>query len=217
MRRLTFALVLALAAGCSDGDSKKKDDPPQKSQAQAAQSKPQPKPQPAADASSGDDEKIVIHGSKRPDSSSAPSGETDAERQKRIERLKADAKASEGKDNGPTYRESTNTSGTLSKKEQIKARLAEIDAQGTKLNDEKQAMFHKGHSGRKGMVPDSYDNPERANAIDAEMQQLKTEKDILTRKLIEIDLAERSGPGPGGGGAPGGGGGAPGGSGDAPK
>jgi colicin import membrane protein len=200
MRHLTFGavLLLALATGCTDTEKKPDDGapPPQKTQPKP-QPKPQPQPQPVKPAEEApvDDAPIVIRGSKRGDSTSTGTV-SDAERQRKIDELAAKAKASQGKDNGQPYREDPGAAPSPGKADKIKARIADIDAQAGKLQDEKAAMTHPG-GGRRGVRnPDTVDDPERAKAIDGQLSDLKKEREILQRKLVELEVSGDGSSGP---------------------
>jgi hypothetical protein len=215
MRRLIFVLAFGLAAGCGGGDNQKPDNqqqPQQQPQAQPKpqpqaqpQPKPQPKPQPAqpantADASndaSNDDGPIVIKGPRKSSSSSSssgtPSSGDDEAKRKKIEELKAAARASQGQDNGGPYREGTDTPSTgndanASKKQALRDQMAQDDTKIKALQDEKAAMAKKERTeGRYGGLQTVYDDPDRAKAIDTEVDELKKHKDLCQRQIFEID------------------------------
>ena len=198
MRHLTYAsvLMLALAAGCSDGEKKPDDGSPPPRKAQPARATTTPQKAPAETTDTGDDGPIKIKGSRHGDSSSAVSAQSsEAERQRKIQELKDRAKESEGKDNGQPYREGTDPKAAESgsKKERIKARVTEIDQQVSKLQDEKEAMHHRTHP-RRGTPTESWDDPERAKAIDVQVEDLKKEKDFLNRKLVEMEISGEGDP-----------------------
>ncbi len=202
MRRLSFVLVLALA-GCADS-SKKGDDaspPPNNSGAKAqpaAQPKPaeQPKPaQPAPAEPPSSDEPIVIKGSKHKDSGPSSSSSKSSANQAKIDELNAKARESQGKDNGQPLKaedpaaKGDHGQGDLRKKEELKAQIADKDAQIAKLQEERKGLIEEGsHREGRFRVKDIHEkDPERIKAIDAEVEQLKKDKFELQKKLAVME------------------------------
>jgi hypothetical protein len=138
MRRLPWVLAFVFIAGCAD-DPKQPE--PQPRRQAVAQPQPQPQSQPPAQAdppADDDNTPIVIKGSHKSDGTPK---ESDAARQKRIDDLKAQAKASEGQDNGPTYREAapTDPTKTVTKKD-VKAQIANLDERIKALQEQKRNL-----------------------------------------------------------------------------
>ncbi|HZU98514.1 MAG TPA: hypothetical protein VFF73_17545 [Planctomycetota bacterium] len=140
MRRLPWVLAFVFIAGCAD-DPKQPE--PQPRRQAVAQPQPQPQAQqpaqPADPPADEDNTPIVIKGSKKSDSGPK---ESDAARQKRIEELKAQAAASQGQDNGPTYRESPGTDPTTkpAAKKDLKAQIANLDERIKALQEQKRNL-----------------------------------------------------------------------------
>ena len=138
MRRLPWLLAFVFIGGC--GDDQTKPDPQPRHQA-VAQQQPQPQPQPAqpADPPPDDDNTpIVIKGSKK-NNDSGPK-ETDEAKAKRIADLQKQAQDSQGKDNGPTYRESAGTQPTAGTKKDVKAQIQNLDERIKALQEQKRNL-----------------------------------------------------------------------------
>lgn len=206
MRRLTLVLALAFAGGCG-GSDKKPDDaapPPAKPSPAPAQpqSKPAPKPAPAPVTDTSDDGgEIKIKGSRHKESQSSASAE-DAARRAKIAELQAKARASQGKDNGTPYREETGagTPGNpaSSKRQRIVDDIASIDAQIAKLQQDKADMAHNEvhREGRFKRDETTYDDPDKAKAIDAQIDDLKRQKAAREVQLRDLDSQPSSAPTP---------------------
>jgi hypothetical protein len=212
LRRLALGscLVFGLgffAAGCSsEAPREEKPAPAQKpasSTPPPARTPPPAQPKEAAKAEApppADEDVIVIK--KKPaktDAGSSTSTSSDPSRQARIDELNAQARASQGKDNGKPYREEegpakpSSAGGKSPRRQVLESKIAELDREASSLQAERKGMIHEEavRQGRMRVNREVNDNPDRTAQIDQRLKEIDGEKAQVQKDLAAVVAEEK--------------------------
>jgi hypothetical protein len=177
-------LSLLLVNGCGS-DEKQPDPPPAKAKTEPAKKAPEvaKAPEPAPD-----DEPIVIKGKHSTDASTVDNKPN----QEKIDKLKAQAAASQGKDNGDAYREASASSTPKGRRKEIKDQIAAIDAQVKDLSAQRAKLMEKRkvREGKMMVEKDVATDPDAVAAIDKQIGDLQAQKQALQAEAADIEKNE---------------------------